>query len=112
MHADFKEFLIAAALFLLAVALPGCATKKIPIIKSGELAKVPAEVVKPAKRPPARSPANTSILEAGRQWGADRKGWGDVADQSDTKSRILCAERGWKIIDPKTGKNVCDLLTR
>ena len=107
MNPDLKGFLIAASFFLLAVLFSGCATKKIPILKPGELAKISSDDVEPAKRPPKREPADTPQGQVAKQWGADRKGWGDTADKSDTKSCILCAERGNKVIDTKTGENTC-----
>lgn len=110
MHPDLRGVLIVLGLVVAALALKGCSTKYVPILKPGELAKVKSETVEPGKRPPARSPADTPLPEVEKQWGADRKGWGDEADRGDTARCILCAERDGKIINKKTGENTCRKL--
>lgn len=107
MHPDFKGWAVAVCILLGAIALKGCTAKNIPIIKQGELAQVKSATVEPAKRPPKRTPAKTPLPEVEEQWAADRKGWGDEADRGDTARCILCAERGGKIINKKTGRNTC-----
>lgn len=111
MHADFKSFGVYVALIVvLIVILSGCTSKNIPIIKAATPAKIDADLVRPAKRPTKRKPADTPLTQVPGQWASDRKGWGDEADRSDIKSCVLCAERKGVVRDKKTGENVCALL--
>ena len=99
-------------LCLLTALLAGCTTVRyVPVVKKGARAKVPPELLEPSRRPVKRSPANTPLLEAGRQWLEDRRLAGDEADRADSLRAFVCAERN-NVVRNRKGENVCAKLAR